>query len=113
MHLIDRSISFDGSAATISEPRKTAHYLKPGYVSIHLQSLKLCNLVVEGVGRLEEGSYELADQLATHITGGMDGRSISSKRVIKERLLQVSSIPTCTVSYAEDTPAAITSTWYA
>ena len=79
MHLINRSISFDGSAATIPEPRKTAHYLKPGNVSIRLQSLKLCNLVVEGVRRLEEGSYDVADQLATSISGGMDGRSISSK----------------------------------
>ena len=47
---------------------------------------------MEDFGGLSGSGYELVDQLVTHFVCLNDGGSISSKRVVNERLSQVISI---------------------
>ncbi len=93
-HLRGGSATNDGSAASTSEARKSAHYASPGHVSFDERSFKLVPLAVESFGRLGVSGYELVDQLATSMVGGSGGGDVTQKGVVKERLLQIISVTT-------------------
>ena len=58
------------------------------------QSHKLATVAVESFGCLGVEGSNFIDQLETNVVGGRDGRSMATKGVVKERLLQIVSVTT-------------------
>ena len=90
-HVRAGSADQDGSAASISEPRKRNHYARVGHVSFDECSHRLVTLAVESFVRLVREGNELIDPVATSMAGERGGGAMAKKGIFKERILHIVS----------------------
>ena len=76
-HLRVGDAALDDFTTTAPQVRKRVHYVLTGHASFDGRSFELANLVADDFGRLGESGGQVADQVAIHTVGRLDGGKIA------------------------------------